>query len=372
MAKKRVSKKKKFLTVVKNAPLASGLKSISMRSDYFARFRYSLEEILIILQSESVRSLQINSQSREILDDLGYWSLVRSEDGNFIFGTDLEEQLVAQCKYLERVLSYTVKDTVWVQKSDGAYLQGQIIDHVNTEDSDFYVVEFGRDENKEVQIYAKYELDQINQVGCFLPQDTFDSELIDWDRDLIWKKRLEDFKLKMVAKKFHIDFRESADEISAKTAELTTDILVFFKIEIGDARQVGRGLGLRSCAQGTILDQYLIYLSAFQAFGHVFGIKLTDVSILANEFFGEITKSGISLSSFKSIAEVAGQLIARGPLATPSKDQAIKLIDKITRKSVVDNYSLFKGLKVRRALSKALFESSLFSSSTLKFNANSI
>lgn len=371
MVKKRVSKKKKLLKIVKNAPMASGLKSVSMRSDYFARFRYSVEEILIILQSESVRSLQVNSQSREILDDLGYWSLVRAEDGNFIYNTELEEQIVAQCKYIERALNYAINDTVWVKGVDDTFVQASIIEHVNIEDSDFYSLKEISNEQKEFLIFSKYELDQFNQVGCFLPQDTFESELIDWDKDLIWMKRLEDFKIKMTQKNFHIDFRKPNEEISTKISELKSDILEFFKIKIGNARQLGRGLGLRSCGEGTELDQFLIYLSAFQAFGHVFGVKLTDISDLAKDFFNEVNKSKISLQSFKSIVEVADKLVARGPLAVSNNQQSIRTIDRVSRKSVMETYVMLRDANVRRALSKALSESGMFSN-IVQFNANSI
>jgi hypothetical protein len=376
MTKKRISKKRKFLKVVRNSPLASGLKSISLRSDYFIRFKYSIEEVLDIIETEPVRTLQINSETREILDDLGYWSLVRSEDGNYRFDNDLKEQLIAQYEYLERRLNYTVGELVWAKKNDNSFAQAKILEHVSSEDSDFYAVEFkltniNDEKQAEVQIFSKYELDQINQVGCFLPQDIFDSELIDWDKDLIWKKRLEDFKIQMAEKKFSIDFRKTSYEIAEKISELSSNILSFFKINIGNDRQIGRGLGLRSCGEGSVLDQYLVYFGAIQACGHVFGLKLTDINHLASDFFNEINKSKISLDVFKSIAEVAEKLVARGPLVGSDEPQVVKTIDRISRKTAVEKYINLKNLKERRSLLKAISESLVFSN-IVQFNANSI
>jgi hypothetical protein len=369
MAKKRVSKKKKFLTVVKNTPASSGLRSVSMRSDYFARFRYSPEETLIILETEAVRSLQINSQTREILDDLGYWSLIRNQESGFIQDSGFKEQITAQCEYLHKALSYNVGDIVWVKKHDNVFVQARIIEEANVEDSDFYAVEMYSGDIKEFQIYSKYELDQVNQAGCFLPQDTYETEVIDWDKDLIWKKRLEDFKVKMAEKKFHVDFKKSSEEIETKISELTEEILEFFKINIGESRQLGRGLGLRSCGQGNKMDQYLIYICAFQALGHVFGIRLAATQ-LAKDFFSELNNNKLSLASFRSIAEVADKLVARGPLAI-NGEHIIKELDRNSRKTVVEIYAVLKTLSVRRSLSKAISESAIFSN-IVKFNANSI
>lgn len=372
MAKKRVSKKKKVLSLVKNTPVASGLKSISMKSDYFVRFRYSREELFIILQSEPVRTLKANSQTREILDDLGYWTLVRSAEAeNYRFDTDLESRIQAHCDFLENALKYSVGDKVWAQNSAGHFLEAKIIDHHSKDDSDFYVVEWlSNSDAKELQVFSKYELDQVNLVGCFLPQDNYENEVIDWDKDLIWRKRLDDFKEKMATKGFAVDFRKPVDEVKVQVDILKQEILDFFKISQGLGRQLGRGLGLRSCGEGNLMDQFMIYFAAIQAFGHVFGIKLTDLDALTHDFFAELNKNQKSVGSFRSISEVADKLLARGPLATGCH-QAVKFIDSNTRKSTLDIYSSLKKANSRRAFEKAVAESAIFSN-IVKINANSI
>jgi hypothetical protein len=372
MAKKRVIKKKKVLSLVKNSPVASGLKSVSIKSDYFVRFRYSREELFIILQSEPVRSLHLNSQTREILDDMGYWTLVRSESStNYRFDSELESRLIAHCDFLEDALKYDIGEKIWVQDSAGQFIEAKIIEHHHKDDSDFFIVEWvDSSKSKNLQIFSKYELDQVNLIGCFLPQDHCENEIIDWDKDLIWRKRLDDFKEYMAAKNLEIDFRKTSEDVQAQIKLLKQEILVYFKINQGQSRQLGRGLGLRSCGEGGLMDQFLIYFAAFQAFGHIFGIKLTDIEDLTRSFFAEINNNKFSLSSFRSISEVADKLLARGPIAAGCH-QAVKFIEPSVRLSTLTIYNSLKIANSRKAFELAVNESAIFSN-IIKINANSI
>ncbi|GIL17862.1 MAG: hypothetical protein BroJett040_16130 [Oligoflexia bacterium] len=281
--------------------------------DYFARFKYDAKTAIETLKKAEGQELLNSAEATALLEDLGYWKEVR-QSGVFHLTTDLQERIEAQYKYLSKAFRYEKGDTVWVSSTgqmDLTYGVGrvnhraQIVDHLRTGDTDFYVVDIYTDGpgkmqkrvgtyydgrkgeiiyygdnyqlEKATRVFTKTELDALNSPGSSLPQDN-QGEKIDWVNDQVWLEKLESFKDKMAQNGFSIDFRESPDVIQAKQQELMVQIFRHFKMNRNAMSQSGRGLGLRASGGGVCFDQALVLTYAIQGVGQTLGIKAFNLN----------------------------------------------------------------------------------------------
>lgn len=293
-----------FFTVFANA---------EVKPDYFARFKYTEQVAVRLLQSANGKSWDEAPAVKQLMDDLGFWKLVR-ENSTIQVTPDLKEKIRAQYRYLDQAFKYEVGDLVWVfaaNEAEKAYGVGrvnhraQIIEHQVIDGADLFTVDVYVDGASQMQerigtlytgskgkityykpdyqltkirrIYTKTELDALNSPSTTLPVDNV-GEKYDWQNDQVWLDKLEQFKTKMVKEGFEIDFRADAKVIEQKQQDLMLQIFRFFKMNRNAASNNGRGIGMRSCGGGVCFDQALVLTAAIQAVGQTLGIKAYNLN----------------------------------------------------------------------------------------------
>lgn len=281
--------------------------------DYFARFKYSEQEAVRLIQNAHGKTWSEAPVVRQLMDDLGFWKMVR-QDSMIRVTPELKDKLRAQYRYLEKAFKYEVGDLVWVfaaNESEKAYGVGrvnhraQIIEHQVVDGADLFLVDVYVDGAQQMQerigtlytgnkgkityykpdyqltkirrIYTKTELDALNSPSTTLPVDNV-GEKYDWTNDQVWLEKLEKFKSQMANNGFEIDFRAEPKEIEQKQQELMLQIFRFFKMNRNAPSNNGRGIGLRSCGGGVCFDQALVLTSAIQAVGQTLGIKAYNLN----------------------------------------------------------------------------------------------
>jgi hypothetical protein len=282
-------------------------------ADYFARFKYTMAEAIELLQKADGKPMADVVEARNLLDDMGYWKRVR-QDSVLHFTPELKAQVEAQFKYLEKAYSYETGDLVWIKTEgpqDRAYGIGQvnhraqIVDHAQVSGVDYYTVDVyvdgpskmaphmgtfynGQKGNviyygpnysleKTTKILTKAELDTLNSPASSLPQDKA-GEVLDWQNDQVWRDKLEQFKVKMTAKNFEINYTAPASAIEKQQQELMLDIFRHFKMNRNAPSNSGKGIGMRACGGGVCFDQALVLSYAIQALGQTSGIKAFNLN----------------------------------------------------------------------------------------------
>lgn len=240
-------------------------------SNYFARFRFNLDELITYLKESSDKAFADIPQVYQCLDDLGYWSFVR-ESKVFTFTAELQASLVAQFDLLKESFEYKPSDLLlWgeITHDTPERFLVKIIEKVISDEPDLFRVEVLS--SGATLLVSRYELDYWNGCGSSLPVDTL-VEAIDWSNDKFWQKRLNDFKLFMINKNFKFNFLSSETELLTQRQELFDHIQSFYSLNEGDLFQRGRGIGLLSCGSGAEHEKLLILTFALQALAQPFGI----------------------------------------------------------------------------------------------------
>jgi hypothetical protein len=282
-------------------------------ADYFARFKYDLDGALEVLKKADGKPMADAHDARNLLDDLGYWSVVRN-DTTLKFTPELQAKIEAQYKYLKKAFTYEVGDLVWVTAESPAEKpygigqvnhRAQIADHMVIDGTDLYKVDVyvdgsakmvqrqgtlydgrkgtivyygpGYQLEKITKVLTRAELDKVNSPASSLPKDNM-GEVLDWAGDKVWRDKLEDFKSKLAKTNFEIDFRKSPAEIEAKQQELMLEIFRHFKMNRNAPSNSGKGIGLRACGGGVCFDQALVLAYAVQAVGQTSGIKALNLN----------------------------------------------------------------------------------------------
>ncbi len=301
-----------FLSIV-SAVIFTVFAHAGDQPDYFARFKYTEQEAVRLLQSAHGKDWSEVPQVKQLMDDLGFWKMVR-QDSIIKVTPELKDQLRAQYKYLAQAFKYEVGDLVWVtaaNDAEKAYGVGrvnhraQIIEHQSIDGTDLYVVNVYVDGGAQMQerigtlytgnkgkityykpdyqlmksrrLYTKIELDALNSPSTTLPVDNV-GEKYDWTNDQVWLDKLEKFKSQMVQNDFAIDFRADPKVIEQKQQDLMLQIFRFFKMNRNAPSNNGRGIGMRSCGGGVCFDQALVLTSAIQAVGQTLGIKAFNLN----------------------------------------------------------------------------------------------
>lgn len=246
--------------------------TLSFRPDYFARYRFNIDELCGYLSKSSGQLYSSIPFLFQYLDDMGHWSLVRQSE-IFKFTSSLEEKLRLQFKMLERVFSYNDTDILlWADiRSKGMSRQlVKIEEQINKHGEDLYRVQALN--SGATFLVSRDELDYWNASGSTLPVDHL-IEVIDWNRDLFWLKKLNDFKIKMVEKNFNFTFSNSEEGLIHQRQQVVDEIKSFFNLSEGELNQSKRGLGILSCGNGSAEQSQFIFAMALQALGQVFGIS---------------------------------------------------------------------------------------------------
>lgn len=271
--------------------VSNGLSTI--KSDYFARFRFDPELLKGFLKECSGRKFSEVPLVFQCLDDLGYWSLVR-ESETFSYDEALDKSLDQQFSYLKEIYDY---------REGNLYLWGDVRNHqseryfvkitekVVGSEQDLFRVEFVG--SSATRLVSRYELDFWNAAGSSLPTDSM-VEIIDWDRDHFWLKKLENFKVVMVSRQHQFNFSLSPEAIREQQDHLLNEIINYFALPEGDLVQRGRGLGLFACGQGTRESSALVLAFALQALGQAFGLN--------GRLWGTLSESGVPDPRFLSIS----------------------------------------------------------------------
>lgn len=282
-------------------------------ADYFARFKYTLAEALDVLKNADGKPMADAIEARNLLDDMGYWSLVRNQSV-LKLTPELKNKIEAHYSYLQKAYSYEAGDLVWVKAENAqekAYGVGdvnhraQIKKHMRIDGTDYYEVEVyvdganqmskrqgtfydGRKGDivyyspnyqltKVTKVINKVEMDALNSPASSLPVDNV-GEVLDWAKDQVWRDKLEAFKSKMASKNFEIDFTQPPQEIEKKQQELMLELFRHFKMNRNAPSNNGRGIGLRSCGGGVCFDQALVLTFGIQALGQTLGIKAYNLN----------------------------------------------------------------------------------------------
>lgn len=241
-------------------------------ADFFARFRFNLEELITYLRAVSGKTFAEAPFAYQSLDDLGYWSLVRNNTV-FELTAELEASIRSQFKFLELSYDYQSGDRlIWgdMNKPDTRRFLVKLLERVVEGEQELFRVEI--EESGATLLVSRFELDFWNAAGSTLPTDDL-FETIDWDRDTFWLKRLSDFKELMAARGFQFDFAAEPERIAAQQQLLISEIQKFFSLSPGNNRQAGRGLGYLACGDGEYEDTALVLTVAIQALGQQFGIR---------------------------------------------------------------------------------------------------
>ncbi len=284
-------------------------------SDYFARFKYTVDEALALLKQAEGKPLKETEAAWQLLDDMGYWKTTRgSTAGPFKLSGQLEKQLQAQFKYLERAFRYDAGDVVWVPaqaKDEMPYgvakvnHRARIVKSITENDTEFFVVETLDDgpsqmENRQGTLYdgkkgtinyykdtyqhrtvqrvfTRAELDRLNSPTTSKPVDQL-GEKLDWSKDEIWRAKLASFKDQMARKNFEIDWTASPEQIEARQKTLMKSIFGFFKMNRNAASKSGQGIGLRCSGGGVCFDQALVLTFAVQGVGTPSGLKAMNLN----------------------------------------------------------------------------------------------
>lgn len=328
--------KKIKLKTIKNSVKKNSLEknsSVLIRSSFFARFRFDLKELLTYLKESSGKLFVEIPQIYQCLDDLGYWSLVR-ESNVFHFTKELESLLTAQFSMLNDTFDYKASDILIcgdIVRNNSERFLVKVIEKVIDDEQELFRVEVI--DSGASLLVSRYELDYWNGSGSSLPVDKL-VEAIDWSNDTFWQKRLNDFKLFMVAQNFNFNFLASAAEVQQQQEMLLDKIQTFFAMKDGDLFQKGRGIGLLSCGSGNEVDRLVVLTLALQALGQPFGLisRLWGKSVgrdktpaILNVRFGR--KQSISSALFmkqviqeldlspmqRSLSEVLKLVLAKGP-----------------------------------------------------------
>jgi len=284
-------------------------------ADYFARFKYSIDEALKLLKQAEGKPLQQSEAAWQLLDDLGYWKITRGSAASpFQVSRELEKQLTAQFKYLERAFRYDAGDVVWIPaktKDEMPYgiakvnHRARILKSITENDTEFFLVEtlvdgpsqmetrqgtlydgkkgtisYYKDTYQhrvERQVLTRAELDRLNSPTTSKPIDQL-GEKIDWSKDEIWRAKLASFKDQMAKKNFEIDWTASPEQIEKKQKSLMKSIFSFFKMNRNAASKSGQGLGLRCSGGGVCFDQALVLTFAVQGVGAPSGLKAINLN----------------------------------------------------------------------------------------------
>ncbi len=284
-----------------------------VKADYFARFKYDLPSALALLQKADGQPMADISEARNLLDDMGYWKMVRSQN-TFHLTPELKKKVEAQYKYLAKAFSYEKGDLVWVtadNANEKTYGVGQvnhraqIVDSTVVDGTTFFAVDVYVDgpdkmmkkmatlyDGRQGQIiyygdnyslvkvrklFTKTELDQLNSPASSLPKDD-KGEVLDWHNDQVWQEKLEAFKAKMAQNNFELDFSAPPAEIEKKQQELMLQIFRHFKMNRNAPSNHGRGIGMRACGGGVCYDQALVLAYAIQGVGQTSGIKAYNLN----------------------------------------------------------------------------------------------
>ena len=282
-------------------------------ADYFARFKYSESEAIELLKKSNGLPMDQATEARNLLDDLGYWKTVRQEK-TFTLTAELEKQIRAQYQYLEKAYKYEVGDLVWVKAENadqkaygvgGVNHRAQIIDHAQVGGTDYYTVDIYVDGSSQMQqrqgtlytgnkgtilyygpnyhlskqtrIMTKSELDSLNSPASSLPSDNM-GEVLDWEKDKVWRDKLEAFKQKMVQNNVEVDFTANPATIEKQQQEVMLQIFRHFKMNRNAPSNNGKGIGMRACGGGVCYDQALVLTYAIQALGQSVGIKAYNLN----------------------------------------------------------------------------------------------
>lgn len=266
-------KKMKLKTIKKSVRKDAADKNAShvIRSSFFARFRFDLNELLTYLKESSGKLFVDIPQVYQCLDDLGHWSLVR-ESSEFHFTNELESILTAQFNLLNDTFDYKSSDVLIcgdiVRNSAERFLV-KVIEKVVDDEQELFRVEVI--DSGATFLVSRYELDYWNGAGSSLPVDKL-IEVVDWAKDTFWHKRLNDFKSFIIALNFKFNFLASEIEIQQQQEFLLEKIQTFFTMNEGDLFQKGRGIGLLSCGSGSETDRLVVLTLALQALGQPFGL----------------------------------------------------------------------------------------------------
>ena len=249
-----------------------GVVSPDIRPDYFARFRFDLEELLSFLKERSGLPFTDVPMVYRCLDDLGYWSLVR-QSTHFQYTAELESSLRAQYELLSIAFSYNPGQILlWgdLNNPSGQRYEVQLVERVAEGDLDLFRIQVLA--SGATILVSRFELDFWNASGSSLPEDSL-GEVINWDRDFFWLKRLRDFKELMVSKKFNFDFMAVGESLRQQQEQILQEIEGYFNLPSGPLEQKNRGLGFLACGQGGSKDSALVVSMALQALAQSFGIK---------------------------------------------------------------------------------------------------
>jgi len=316
----------------------------SIPPNYYARFRFNLDELLDFLQHFSGKPFAEIPQVYQCLDDLGYWSLVRNSE-IFEYTLDLEESLTYQFKVLSDTFDYRLDEVlVWgdLTKPESEKFLVKIEEKFIDDEQEIYRVEILH--SQVTILVSRYELDYWNASGSSLPLDSL-VEMVDWSKDKFWQMRLENFKSFMASQNFIFNFKAPETEIESQRKELCHQIKAFFSLEKGSMNQRGRGLGLLSCGSGEDHDSLLVLAFSLQALGQSFGIisrlwgKMEEFDYLPTYLKVSFAKLNDSLPLERSdsllsdvgirpiqrpMSEVLKKVLAKGPFGKWESEAYIK------------------------------------------------
>lgn len=296
-------------------------------ADFFARFRFNLEELIAHLKEGSGKQFSEIPFVYQCLDDLGYWTLVRQSDV-FEFTAELEHSLRQQFKVLSSTFDYSVGDTLLWGDLNRAQTQRyliRVVEKVVEGEQELFRVELLS--SGATILVSRFELDYWNSTGSSLPNDNL-MEAIDWDSDNFWLKRLGDFKEKMATQQFQFNFSAEGSELAIQQAALLNEIKTFFTLTPGASSQRGRGLGYFACGQGEYEDSALVMAFALQALGQQFGIK---ARLWGFESEGKAKPSFLIVQTDKSGAsfETWKELTLKHPLYRPIQRPLSEVLRKV-------------------------------------------
>ncbi|MEY4616567.1 MAG: hypothetical protein RJB66_1527 [Pseudomonadota bacterium] len=312
-------------------------------SDYFARFRFNLEELLVYLKQASGKPFSQVPFVYQCLDDLGHWSFVRHSE-IFHFSEHLETVLTQQFAFLQKSFDYAPGDIlIWgdLQKSHSERFPIQVKELVAQGDQELFRVEVLG--TMATMLVSRYELDYWNASGSTLPVDAIEEE-VDWSKDFFWTKKLSDFKAKLANDGFRFNFEADENEKRQQQEFLLKEIREFFTLEEGSLIQRDRGIGFLSCGQGGQAENLAVLTLALQALAQPFGIRARLWGI--REFLKELPQFimlsynkrsatwGRGQESIfqeptlrplqKPLSEVLRRLIAKGPFGKPESLASIR------------------------------------------------
>lgn len=243
-----------------------------IKADYFARFRYNLDELLTFLKQSSGKPFTEVPFVYQCLDDLGHWSFVRQSD-TFNYTEKLEKTLIQQFEFLKKSFDYAPGDIlIWgdLNHRESEKFPVQVKELVAQGDQDLFRVEVLG--TMATMLVSRFELDYWNAAGSTLPLDAIE-EVVDWSRDFFWAKKLGDFKAKFASDGFQFNF--DADEPTTRRQQdfLLKEIREFFSLPEGTFIQKDRGIGFLACGQGSAADNLSVQTLALQALAQSFGIR---------------------------------------------------------------------------------------------------